>query len=180
MYRSAFFTTEQSDHSGNPTSNINKMIAETATGALVAKSKSIAVYFGISAPIVLAIDFLGLNIDILIIWAVFITIDTILGWSIAIWLNNFSSRSAQDRGARKAVLVMIVFCFGLLGTQHFTIAYLASTLLMSFTLAELISIIRHGYTIYFRERLPESEIIKNIFNSILQILTKKTEIVSNK
>lgn len=152
------------------------MLVETATGALIAKSKSIAVYFGISAPVILIIDILGLNIDILIIWAIFISIDTLLGWSIAIWLGNFSSRSAQDRGARKAVLVMIVFCIGLLGTQNEILAYLAATLLLSFTIAELISIIRHGYTIYFRERLPESEIIKNIFNSILQILTKKAEI----
>jgi len=52
------------------------------------------------------------------------------------------------------------------------VSYLAQTTLVAFTIAEAISIVRHCYTIYAKERLPEMDVIKIIVKNIIQVLTK--------
>lgn len=54
-------------------------------------------------------------------------------------------------------------------------AYVAQTMLMGFTIAELVSIIRHCYTVWAKERLPEVDVIKIILKGAIHALEKKSQ-----
>ena len=62
------------------------------------KIKSLAVYFGISIPF---LAFINIDIDLLLVWAILMCIDTFLGWVISIWFKEFKSRTATERFAKK-------------------------------------------------------------------------------
>lgn len=139
---------------------------------LATKAKSLATYIGISAPLVGIFDMLGLNIDFMIIWAVLMVLDSILGWILAIMNSEFSSRTAQNRFVRKCWLIIALWATAFVGTQFPPIAYLSQALLCGFMMAELISILRHTYTIHSGKKLPESDVVKIILGNTISILTK--------
>lgn len=136
---------------------------------LATKTKSLVTYFGISVPIV---AYVWLDADVLLVWVMLMILDTILGWMISFWFSQFKSREAQDRMARKGALVIMVVVLWIIGTVYNPVSYLAQTTLVAFTIAESISIVRHCYTIYAKERLPEVDVIKIIVRNIIEILTR--------
>lgn len=139
---------------------------------IATKAKSLATYFWISIP---AVAFLGLDIEIMIVWFVLMLIDTFLGWVIAFWFSEFKSRTAQDRIARKGVLVVVLCSVAIMGTIYPAVAYVAQTMMMTFAIAELVSILRHWYTIYAKERLPEVDVIKILLKKSIEALEKKSK-----
>ena len=56
--------------------------------------------------------------------------------------------------------------------------FLAHVMMMTFGLAELISILRHGYTIYAKERLPETDVLKIVLKALVSKL--ETTVINKK
>ena len=134
------------------------------------KAKSLATYFGISVPF---LAFIGIDTDLLFIWIILMLIDTFLGWIIAMYFSEFKSRTATERFSRKGVLVLIVCAISFTGTYYTQLDFLAHAMMMTFGIAELISILRHGYTIYAKERLPETDVLKILLKSMIAKLETK-------
>lgn len=107
---------------------------------IATKAKSLAVYFGISLP---AVAIMGLEIQVMIVWFALMFIDIVLGWAISFWFSEFKSRTAQDRIARKGILVVVLCSVAIMGTIYPAVAYVAQSMMMAFAIAELVSILRH-------------------------------------
>lgn len=145
--------------------------AVVATGALLStKVKSIAVYLGVSAPIIAFFEVLGVDINILIVWFVFMLIDLLMASWIYLWDKTYSSSSAQRWLAKKGVYVLIMGCMIFLWTIQKDVQFITSTFLMAFVVTEFISILRHGYTVVYKEKLPESEVVRNLFRKIIDLM----------
>lgn len=142
---------------------------------LPVKAKSLAVYFGISVPFLALI---GIDVDLLMIWIILMCIDTFMWWIIAMYYSEFKSRTATERFSRKWVLVLIVCAIGFTWTAYPQMDFLAHVMMMTFGLAELISILRHGYTIYAKERLPETDVLKIVLKALVSKL--ETTVINKK
>jgi phage-related holin len=93
--------------------------------------------------------------------------------------SEFSSRTAQNRLARKCALIIMLAGVAFVGTIYPHIQSLSSWVMFSFMLSELISIVRHGYTINTGEKLPEADIVKiitkQLFGQLSKFLPKETK-----
>lgn len=106
-------------------------------------------------------------------WLLLMIIDTIMGSIISIWVSQFKSSTFTERFRNKAVLALIVCAVAFVGTSYPQMTFLANAMMFGCGLSELISILRHGYMIIYKEKLPESEVIKLMLKSAIGFLERK-------